>query len=461
MAKEDNFVGIQIGAISFIDEGLTKVFDTIQEKAGANAIFVSALSWSRGNAGRPDPSWGYADHGVAKEDHLIGGAFFNPNPEYYKNTFLREFKAPDKLYEGFDALGDVAPEAHKRDVKLYAYYCETAHKEPRVPVINFPQIAEVDAYGRKATRPCLLNPDYRSWTFSIFEDMIRSYDMDGILWGIERQSALMNMIDGDVPTCFCEHCRTAAARKGIDAERAREGYIKFDKFLQRVRAGEIPNDGVFVTGLRIILDYPEIMHWEKMWNDAHKSLYRELSGVVKFMDPKCEFGLGMWQEINTFNPYLRAQYDFSELARYADFVKPVLYHIPAGLRFVNFAKRWNNTIMKDLSLDETVEFLKRVMQLNEAGADELPETGFSAGYVQRQTANLVNSMGGNVPVYPGIGVGVANVGGKKITPDDAKAAVKAAYEGGAKGIMISRNYSETQLDLLEAVGDALRELGKL
>src|SRR5690242_11900969 len=96
------FVGIQIGAISFVDEGVEPVLDLLQERAGVNALLISALSWSRGNAGRA--AYGFPDHGVREPDNLQGGAFFEPNPVYYENTFLKQFGAPDPLYKGFDTL---------------------------------------------------------------------------------------------------------------------------------------------------------------------------------------------------------------------------------------------------------------------------------------------------------------------------------------------------------------------
>jgi hypothetical protein len=40
-----------------------------------------------------------------------------------------------------------------------------------------------------------------------------------------------------------------------------------------------------------------------------------------------------------------------------------------------------------------------------------------------------------------------------------KAAVKAAFHGGATGIILSRNYVEMKPEHLSAAGDALRELG--
>jgi hypothetical protein len=37
--------------------------------------------------------------------------------------------------------------------------------------------------------------------------------------------------------------------------------------------------------------------------------------------------------------------------------------------------------------------------------------------------------------------------------------VRASFEGGASGVLISRNYSEALLENVAAVGEALRELG--
>jgi hypothetical protein len=46
---------------------------------------------------------------------------------------------------------------------------------------------------------------------------------------------------------------------------------------------------------------------------------------------------------------------------------------------------------------------------------------------------------------------------KKTTPEDVYAAVKATFEAGANGIILSRKYSEMRLDNLRAAGRAVRE----
>jgi hypothetical protein len=455
----DTFVGIQIGAISFVDEGVEQVLDLLQEIAKVNALLISALTWSRGNAGRATE--GYPDHGHAEPDNLQGGAFWEPDSKYYSGTFIKDFKAPDPLLKGFDTFRDVIPAAKKRGMKVYPYYCETANTTIRsLWQPGWHHILEIDSYGRKGTRPCLNNPDYRAFKFSVIEDWFKNHDLSGFLWGIERQGPLMNMLGGDVCTCFCRHCRTVAAQRNIDAEAAIRGYQAVEKFLQECRAGKKPLDGYFITFLRLLLHHPEIFLWEKLWLDAHKSMYHEIHGLVKFFGAKYEMGLGLWQEINTFNPYLRAQHDYQDYPSSADWIKPVLYHVPAGARFRRYLEGWHKTILGDASPAEWVEGFFKILGRTEANYNDLPTQGFSADYVRQETKRLIDATSGKVKIYPGIGVGVpSGPGGKFIAPADVKASVRASFEGGASGVLISRNYSEALLENVAAVGEALRELG--
>ncbi len=457
----DLFVGIQIGAISFVDEGVEEVLDILQETAGVNALLISALSWSIGNAGRA--AFGFPDHGVPAADNLRGGGFFSPDPRYYKNTHLDQFAAPDELYAGFDTLADVIPAARRRGMAVYTYYCETASSAIRsLWQPGFQHFLDRDHLGRVATRPSLLNPEYQAFWHSVFADWLNNHDLRGILWGIERQSPLMDIFRGDSSTGFDRYYVAEARARGINVERALAGYRAVDDLLRRVRAGARPNDGVFVLLLRQLLQHPEVLMWEKLWLDTHQAFYRELAGLVKFYDPAYEFGLGIWQVINTYNPYLRAQYDQSAYAPYADWFKPVLYHTPAGARFADFAASWQAGVLADASPDAAYDGLARLLGLDgyAAGREDAALAGFKPDYVKEWTARLIAETG--KPVYPGIGVGVGHHGtSKAITPQEIRAGVQAGLDGGASGVMISRNYSEAELRNLRAVGAALRERGLL
>jgi hypothetical protein len=455
----DTFVGIQVGAISLVDEGVAPVLDLLVERAKVNAVLLSALSWSRGNAGRA--TTGFPDHGLAEPDELEGGAFFQPHERFYARTPIKTFPAPEPAYEGRDFLAELIPEAKRRGVAVYPYYCETAgtgHRPLSIPGHQF--FLEIDHRGRKASRPCVNNVDYRTWISSIVEDWCRSYEIDGIVWGIERRGALLNLLWGDVATCFCAACRARAHERNVDVERAREGYVALDDYLTGVRGGATPRDGYVVEFLRVLMTYPEILAYEKLWRESHSEMHRELYGLVKWLDPNLKVGMHVWQVTNTYSPLLKAQYPYGEMVHYADFLKPVVYHTPAGSRFAKYLGTLRQTILKDGDPETNLRFMYGLLGLDEAPLAELPRAGFGAEYVRREVRRAVDGVGDRIPVYPGINVGVeVDPNGRAIAPADVKAAVTASFAGGAKGVTLSRNYSEARLENIAAVGEALDELG--
>jgi hypothetical protein len=457
MAARKNWVGIQIGLVSFLDEGVKPVLDFLQEKAKVNALLASTPTWSRGNAGRGLDF--FPDHGKAEPDNLIGGAMTKIRSKYYEKTIIKDFFATDPLYQGRDFFEMIMPETQKRGLKVYPYYCETAHATLKQSnIANFIHVVEVDQYGRRAARPCLNNPDYRAWVISYYEDMIRSYPIDGICWGIERRSPLWNMAEGDVATCFCATCRRMGHERGIDVSRVIDGYNAFAEYFKRAKAKQL-EDGHFVEFWRVLHEHPEVMQWEKFWVDSHKSLYHEIYGAIKWFNSKLEVGMHIWQLINTFHPFLRAQYDLRDLGRSADWTKPVVYNDVAGYRFNRIVLSYTQSFLGDVDPNQATDLLYKILQLKEAPWADLPKAGFSPRYVRDEVARTAERTG--KPVYPGIGVGVQGVGkdSKSITPESIRAAVRAAYEGGASGICISRNYSEAMLANVAAVGDEIESLG--
>ena len=62
-------------------------------------------------------------------------------------------------------------------------------------------------------------------------------------------------------------------------------------------------------------------------------------------------------------------------------------------------------------------------------------------------------------IWPGIDVDIPTAAtSKKTQPSDVYDAVKAAFAGGAHGVLLSRKYSEMRLDNIRAAGRAVREL---
>src|SRR5690348_15813134 len=111
------FVGIQIGAISFVDEGVEQVLDPVVEKGAVNAVFIATQAFDRGLAGRQTWYRPWPGHGPQELDDVhIGGSFVTQHDEYYGGSVLGPHRARDAEVAGFDALGDVIPAARERGV---------------------------------------------------------------------------------------------------------------------------------------------------------------------------------------------------------------------------------------------------------------------------------------------------------------------------------------------------------
>src|SRR4029077_9476603 len=110
-------IGIQAGAVSFVDEGTERVLDNFQSLANINTIFLATFTYGRGIGGRQPPGSALPDHGKQEyDDNFHGGQFATPHPQYYRNTSIAPEKAPD--HGGYDVLVDVLPAARKRGVKV-------------------------------------------------------------------------------------------------------------------------------------------------------------------------------------------------------------------------------------------------------------------------------------------------------------------------------------------------------
>jgi len=463
------FVGIQISPISFIDEGVETVLDTLNDRVGVNVLMIGTASWLGLKAGRSISHEldGWPDHGVPEPLTMKGGAYFQPHEEYYANTFIKDFRAKDPEMDGIDVLEMVIPAARERGMQIMPELMEPLFKYAghgsvnNVEIPNLPQCLEIDAFGRHGAEPCTNNPDYRLWWHSMIEDQCRSYDIDGIMWCNERRSPLDQMIYGQAPACFCEHCRKLAMQRGIDPEPVRKAFLDVYDYFERARADAEFVDGSLIEFLRRVFYNPEILLWERFWLERNKDLDRELYGIVKWCDPDLEFGLNVWNR-NHFNPFRKAQWPWAEQTRYADWVKPITYQHQSGDIYYRETSELHKSILRDVSPQEMTPLMYKFLGLNEAPWDEVVQTGLDPDtYVYGQCADAVRGVAGQATVYMGIGVDAPRTRPNQAvcTPDIVYRSVLATYRAGGEGVIFSPNYASMKLTNLDGAARALEELG--
>ncbi len=464
MSGSDPMVGIQVGAVSFVDEGVEQCLEVFQRNAGVNTLFIATFTYGRGIAGRQIPGQPLPDHGKQQydTDTFHGGCYTQYDRKYFANTVLKDFRAPD--VGNFDVLEAVLPSARKRGLKTICWFEDVfADTVPNVDLVREKQLS-----GKTADTNCLNNPNYRQWLLGMVENWARSYDIDGIMWGSERQGAFANALETthDTPpippmevTCFCQFCRARAKENGIDSERAVRGFTELARFVEASRRSERPSAGYYVTLWRLMLKYPELLAWEMLWTQSLRDTYGAIYAKAKEIKPSLQVGWHIWHN-NSFNPIYRAEQDLPAIAPCSDFLKIAIYNNCGGERLAEYIENAQSSLYGDLPKDELLAFYYRVLNYREKSLQEIPFTGLSSDYVYRESKRAHDDLVGTKTLFwPGIDIDIPTEkkGHSRCTPQSVRDAVLAALRAGSNGVLLSRKYSEMKLANLKGAGDAVSQ----
>ena len=456
-ARKAAMVAIATSPAPFARQDVDKVLDDMQQRAGVTAVFPFMYTHGTARAGLPAAGF-------------RGGNYAIPHMEYYKDTGLTYEDMRGTEFGDVDVFARLIPAARKRGMKTFAWIIED-NKRPAIP--HWEPLYEVDFHGRRSEGhpggPCYNNPMYRAWLLGLVEDYSRSYEIDGIMWGSERQGALFNALgayhngaksDPGRVTCFCEFCVKKAKDMGIDADRARRGFGELETFVRDGRAGKRPRDGYYVSFWRLLLRYPELLAWDNFWVTSRHEFQADVYRKVKSIKPSIVVGWHTWHNL-TFSPFHRAEEDFAEITAWSDFIRPVPYSNAAANRIKSFVDSTHANVFGDVPPEQTLEFLYRVLDYQEAPYDKLASTGFSADYVLRETKRALEGVAGtSTQVWPGVDIDVpVPAGASHCTPESVKQEVLAVFKAGAPGVFLSRNYVEMKPENLAGAGAALRDLG--
>jgi len=383
--------------------------------------------------------------------------------EYFRNTVLRHpVTAPDREYANRDVFAELLAPCRKRGIRLYPRMLDPFRSEFAEIIPNWTRVLGADLYGRLGPFACYHNPDHRAWWLATVEDMYRHYELDGLQWGAECVGPLSNlMFNGTPPFCFCEHCRARAKQDGIDPVRARQGFEELYLFAQKLRQGHKPPAGALPGIMNHFFRYPEILAWERLWRRGKEELMEQIYGAVKAIRPNAEVGQHVDHAGSTYDIFYRSVVAYPEMTN-VDFITPILYHGILGPRLRRwYVERLQKSIFADLAPEQSLDLFYAVKgydRTNEPKLDDLDNTGLSPEYVYQETKSLVEAVQGKTKIYSGIGFDIP--WNNHHFPSDTETiyrAVHRAYDAGANGIMLSRQYDEMRLPNLRAAGKAIRE----
>lgn len=465
-------VGIHIAAHSFYDEGIEHCLDFLQETAGVNTLFVTSNSFY-GAMFRPKEAQG--DHGVPIRDgrgRRVSKTFFKSHDSFYKNTALR-FKAPEANleYAGREIFADLAEPVRQRRIKLYERLYEPGDDGLLPNVANSASVLTVDIHGKPGKKPCWNHPAYLNFVEGWVRDLFSNYPLDGIQFGAERNGPLSRLVDwaGEEPTCFCEFCRQRAGREGVNFERAKTGLEATSRFIRALQAGEKPGpDGALVGFLRLLMEHPDILAWEQMHYRSGEELHQRIYEAVRAVKPQAQVGRHLDHAQSSWDMFYRAAMPYARLAPRSDFLKLSLYHEILGPRLAGRVAGYRKHILQELSSDQALAFFYAMAGHDarvEPSWERLAEGSLSPEYIYRETKRAADGVAGQSAIYAGIAIDVPRGAGwgDKASPSDPQVvqqAVRRAFDAGAKGIVICREYEEMREPSLRAIGKAVREANK-
>ncbi len=367
----------------------------------------------------------------------------------------------DKGRDLFDRLREVL---EPRDMGIILGMGEDAWGyQDRYP--GYSTIAMVDCYGQTHRQSCVNNPAWRNFQIAAMEDTVREHPyLESIMFMHERSGPLHAMFyeagygDGRFPYCFCEHCCRKGRERGIDPNRAREGYIKLLQLVDSAVAGDpAPPEGWFLSIWRLFLRYSEILAWDQLWWDSLHDYRAAVSGAVKALRLDVKVGFH-YQHAVMLNSFLwKAGDDPERIAQYADWVKPSVYPGCSGARARNQLGRAHKALFRDLTPEVARDFVHGIMGHSaEDTPDYLAQDGqlsFHASWVEKAIRRYKESQ--PRPVHAGLGIGVPG-GDQAETVDQITACTEACFNAGADGILFSREFREMRPEIARAAGDVIR-----
>ncbi len=466
--------GIQIAPFNFLDEGIETVLDRLKELANINTLFV----YSHTYYGIPYTRTANVladDHGIVQrndKDRYFNPVWVNHDKANFKDTSLW-FKEADPSVEhaNRDVFAEISEPAKSRGMKVYARILEPGRLDVNGRIENFDSVTSIDVYGNLRNEPCRNNPDFRAWWVAMVTDVFKNYDLDGYQWGSERSGPLAEVLQRAlVPGCFCEHCLKRAKKLAIDSNRAKEGFRKLHQTLKKSREGSATRyEEGFIYILSLLLEYPEVLAWEKQWRNAQEELFKLIYDTIKTIKPSAEVGRHIASNATTLNPIDEAAVNYQEMADYTDFIKPILYQDVMSNRLKDsFIANWRKGLLKGISEQGALDFFNMYNGYTDdvvPSLDNLDDVGFSSQYIYLETKRLVELSNGKAAVYPGLGLNVPHRKGKAFirTPDEPKQiydGVMKSFESGATGVLASREYDEMRLPSLKAFGEGIKDWKK-
>ena len=456
-SRNEMFIGTPVLPEVLYERGIEECLDAMQDLAGINTVMTFThdhvfRQYNKNYAPKTD-----------KEGNALTNVWVKTNAEYYSEPGLQG-KDMNTMYADRDILDELEEAARPRNMKVYGRILEPYVITGVIP--GFESFAEIDANGEKGRNVCYNHPEYMAYWDSVIKDLVRTHPaMDGFKFGQERGGPILSSMGKRSPgTCFCEHCLKLAEKRDINIERARKGLIAIQEFGNKINAGEKPVDGNFVTFLRILATYPDVMAWEQFWMDSREAQRKRMYKLIKKLNEKVQVGWHICHGM-TWDLITRATWDYSKMGPYSDWLSVAVYFDSMGRRSMgHYDKNYKDILFGDA--DEKYSYPMYLSMLGYDPETEPPleqhrqhDTSFSSDYVYRECLRAVKAVNGSALVYSRPGFDMPGYE-CNVTPEEVYQSVVKSLDAGVDGLWCGREWDELRPENAAAFGNAVKDYVK-
>lgn len=293
---------------------------------------------------------------------------------------------------------------------------------------------------------CPNNPNVVRKTLAAMTTILDRYPFDGVFFDKMRFPSPANGAD-ELVSCFCTHCRQAAAKEGLDLESVIRLLHSGDV------AGQLQSTG---DGARSWIE-------ELLANDSilRRFLRFRSDSVTRIVAQAANEARerGRRTALDLFSPGLAGVVgqDYRALSPFASWAKPMTYRVaqgPASLRLEIPALADHLAHLFGMNAVQMGEWCSRHVPGFEVGTlDAIRRAPVPFDILRHEISTAVRSIP-SVPVYFGLEL-IHYPGSIEINPRDVVGVVNAGREAGAAGAIISWDLMHAPADGIKALGEQL------
>lgn len=293
-------------AWDLLDEGLDTILDTLERDALVNGTYLVALMHDEK---RPLTDF-YYPHNPKRKVYWTedSRAYWSPTPDSYRESRIKPRVSDRAEIRERDWLQELIDGSRRRGMTVGAELSHTWIDKARMKD-ELADVRQRDITGAPIDgRMCPNHPDVRAYGRALYLDLATHYDVDFIQtclvgffagtrqpWSGSGASEVMRLLNITTGGCFCEHCRAAAEREGIDwgamVDRLRwfaEGFT-YANHRQSFEMRLLAESSTTATAL--LAEVPELYAFLRFRTSSLTSFFREISEAVHTARPAVDLRL--------------------------------------------------------------------------------------------------------------------------------------------------------------------------